>query len=207
MNTVGALDTVGVYVAAIVVGYLLGSINPAAIIARLRGIDLHAEGSGNPGATNAGRVMGRKTGVLVAVLDIMKGLVPTLIFMRYGLAAAEVAGLSAVVGHVTSPFLKGRGGKGVATTIGAILGAQPLWVPFILVGFVIGFLTTRRVGIGAVFGAFVLLGCALLAAQPEAKWFGVSLGILVLVRHWRNIGAVWQEWRHPTGSSTSTPEV
>ena len=57
---------------AAVVGYAIGSVNPAAIIARMRGIDLHSVGSGNPGATNAGRVLGKRTGVIVAILDILK---------------------------------------------------------------------------------------------------------------------------------------
>ena len=96
---------VWVLLLAAVVGYFIGSINPAAIIARMRGIDLHEVGSGNPGATNAARVFGRRTGVIIAILDILKGLIPTLIFARAGVAASEVAGFMAVVGHITSQFL------------------------------------------------------------------------------------------------------
>ncbi|MEI2716168.1 MAG: glycerol-3-phosphate acyltransferase [Candidatus Nanopelagicales bacterium] len=178
---------------AAVVGYAIGSVNPAAIIARMRGIDLHSVGSGNPGATNAGRVLGKRTGVIVAILDILKGLVPVLLFSRLGVAAAEVAGFMAVVGHITSPFLKGRGGKGVATTLGAVLGVYPLWIPFVLVGFAVGFLLSRRMGIGAVFGAVVLIGCGIVAPQLDGKIYGIALGGLVLVRHWRNIGAVLRD--------------
>lgn len=65
-----------IFVLAIAVGYLIGSINPAAIIARLRGVDYRSVGSGNPGATNIGRAMGRKTGILVGVLDVLKGFLP-----------------------------------------------------------------------------------------------------------------------------------
>ena len=114
---------------AAVVGFLVGSINPATIVARARGINLRDIGSGNPGATNTARALGARTGVLVGFLDIMKGFIPAAAFSQWGPAAGEVAGLAAVLGHIFSPFLKGRGGKGVATTLGAVLGVQPLW-PF-----------------------------------------------------------------------------
>lgn len=182
-----------VLVLAALVGYLIGSINPAAIIARMRGIDLHEVGSGNPGATNAARVFGRRTGVVIAILDILKGLIPTLIFARSGVAAAEVAGFMAVVGHITSPFLKGRGGKGVATTLGAVLGVHPLWVPFVLVGFGIFFALSRRMGIGAVGGALALIGCGWYTETADATVFGIALGLLVLVRHAPNIAAAWRD--------------
>ncbi len=182
---------------AAVVGYAVGAINPASIIARMRGIDLHDQGSGNPGATNAGRVLGRRTGVIVAVLDILKGLLPALLFQVVGgESTAEMAGFMAVVGHITSPFLRGRGGKGVATTLGAILGTHPIWVPFVLVGFAIGFAVSRRMGIGAVVGAVVLIGCGI-AAIPvwEDALYGIALGLLVIVRHFPNIAAAWRDRR------------
>lgn len=182
-----------VLVAAALIGYLIGSVNPASIIARMRGIDLHEVGSGNPGATNAARVFGRRTGVVIAILDILKGLIPALIFARFGVGAAELAGFMAVVGHITSPFLKGRGGKGVATTLGAVLGVHPLWVPFVLIGFGVFFALSRRMGIGAVGGALALIGCGLYTSSPDAKVFGVALGLLVLVRHSPNIAAAWRD--------------
>lgn len=181
---------------AAVVGYFVGAINPASIIARMRGIDLHDVGSGNPGATNAGRVLGKRTGVIVAVLDILKGLLPALAFQLVGESAAEMAGFMAVVGHITSPFLKGRGGKGVATTLGAVLGAHPLWVPFVLIGFGIAYAVSRRVGIGAVGGAIVLIGCGIAAAPVwDDTIYGVALGLLVIARHSRNIAAAWRDRR------------
>jgi glycerol-3-phosphate acyltransferase PlsY len=184
---------VWVLLLAAVVGYLIGSINPAAIFARMRGIDLHDVGSGNPGATNAARVFGRRAGVIIAILDILKGLIPTLIFARSGIGAAEVAGFMAVVGHITSPFLKGRGGKGVATTLGAVLGVHPLWVPFVLLGFGVAFGLARRMGIGAVGGALVLIGCGIYTPSPDASVFGIALGVLVLIRHAPNIAAAWRD--------------
>lgn len=178
---------------AALVGYGFGAINPASIIAKAKGIDLADVGSGNPGATNAARAMGKNLGIVIGILDVLKGLIPALLFARNSVGAAEVAGFAAVVGHVTSPFLRGRGGKGVATTLGAVLGAQPLWVPFVLGGFVIGFLATKRVGIGAVLGAVVLFVAAILTPELSTTLFGVGLAVLVLVRHRQNILEAWHD--------------
>lgn len=180
---------------AFVVGYGTGSISPAALIGRARGIDLHESGSGNPGATNAGRVLGRGTGVIVGILDVLKGLVPTVAFTLIAEVPGEVAGVGAVLGHITSPFLRGRGGKGVATTLGAILGAQPLWAIPVLLGFAVGYGLTRRMGLGAVAAALVLLVCGALNTDVATRWFGIILAVLVLARHWRNVAAAWRDWR------------
>ena len=95
-------------VVAAAAGYSLGSLSPAAAAARLRGVDLSSSGSGNPGATNAARAMGVPVGVAVGALDVAKGYLPVWYFRQYGPPCGEVAGLSAVVGHITSPLLKGR---------------------------------------------------------------------------------------------------
>lgn len=179
---------------AALVGYGFGAINPASIIAKARGIDLTDVGSGNPGATNAARAMGKKLGIVVGLLDVLKGLIPALLFARYSVGAAEVAGFAAVVGHITSPFLRGRGGKGVATTLGAVLGAQPLWVPFILIAFVVGYLVTKRVGMGSVLGTVVLFVAALLTPGLGTTVFGVGLAVLVLARHRQNMSEAWNDW-------------
>ena len=95
-----------------VVCFLIGSVNPASLVARAMGRDLRVSGSGNPGATNAGRVLGRKWGVLVLVLDVLKAYLPTVVVLRtMGTVPALVAGLAVVLGHVFSPFLGGRGGR------------------------------------------------------------------------------------------------
>ena len=110
-----------------VVCFLIGSVNPAALVGRSLGHDLRTSGSGNPGATNAGRVLGRKWGVLVLVLDVAKAYLPTLLVLRtLGTVPALVAGLSVVLGHVFSPFLRGHGGKGAACALGAVLAVEPV---------------------------------------------------------------------------------
>jgi glycerol-3-phosphate acyltransferase PlsY len=182
---------------AAAVGYALGAVNPAAILARIRGVDLAHAGSGNPGATNVGRVMGPALGVLVGALDVLKGFVPVVVFARWGgPGAGEVAGLAAVVGHITSPFLHGHGGKGVATALGAILGVQPLWAIPVLAAFGLVVLVTRRVGLGAVAGALTLVPTALLSHASD--WdvaFAVALTVLILLRHRTNLRDAWRDVR------------
>ena len=189
-------------VLAAVVGYGLGAINPAAIIARVFDVDLRSKGSGNPGATNVGRVLGPRWGVVVGVLDVLKGFVPAVVFGALGgQAAGEVAGLAAVLGHITSPYLRGRGGKGVATTLGAILGVQPLLAVPVLIAFGIGLAIWHRVGLGAVLGAVTLVISGVVGhlrgwIDEAGMWFAIVLGLMVLVRHQRNLRQAWAQFRY-----------
>ena len=197
--------TVGVmlgWVAAIVAAFLVGSINPATLIARVRGTDLSVSGSGNPGATNAGRVLGRKWGVLVGALDVLKGLVPTVIAAYWvGPHLAYAVGFAAVLGHIWSPFLLGRGGKGVATTLGAVLGVHPLIAVVVVVAFVLGFVVTRWVAAGSILGALAMLVVAVLVwtdRWPGDVWTGIwltAIALVVLVRHRNNVVGWWRQRR------------
>lgn len=184
---------------AVIGGYLIGSINPASIIARARGINLHQSGSGNPGATNAARVMGRKTGVLVLVLDLIKGVVAVLLFTwLVNPEIGALAGFMAILGHMTSPFLKGKGGKGVATTIGVLLAAEPLWLVPVLLVFAVVFVIVKRTGIASVAAAMALIVTAVVDHNDlEMTAIGVLIGLLVIVRHGRNIREAWQQVRSP----------
>jgi glycerol-3-phosphate acyltransferase PlsY len=187
------------WVVAAAVGYLLGSIIPAALIARLRRIDLRGSGSGNPGATNAARVMGIRIGVVVGVFDVFKGLVPALAFTIWGdPSLGEVAGFAAVIGHITSPWLAFRGGKGVATTIGVILGTHLLWAVPVLIVFGLMVWRTKRIGLSACIGALMLIPASLIFPHDGGDVvFAVLLAGLVLVRHYRNLHDFWQEIRAP----------
>ena len=173
------------YAGAVVVGYLLGTVNPASLLARARGVDLRAIGSGNPGAANAGRALGRRTGVLVALLDVAKGAVPAVLFAagdhRWGL----VAGLAAVVGHITSPWLRGRGGKGVATAGGAIRGVHPLWLLAVLGTWVVVLAVSRWIALASMCAALAVLVVAVVAGQDV--WWAAALAVVVLVRHTGNV--------------------
>ena len=184
----GSWIVVGV---AVVLGFFVGSVNPATIIATVLHMDLH-QGSGNPGATNAGRVLGVKWGVVVGLLDVLKGLVPTVLALwltdRF---TAYAVGLACVLGHVISPFLRGRGGKGVATSLGAVLAVFPWFALAMLVVFGLMLWLTRWVAGSSLVAAGLLGLYAGFAPLPEpvaaGRLWGICLALLVIVRHHGNI--------------------
>ena len=194
--------------------YAIGSLSPAAAAARLRGADLRGTGSGNPGATNAARTMGVKVGVAVGALDVAKGYAPVWYFSRYGAPCGQVAGIAAVLGHVTSPLLKGRGGKGVATSLGSILALEPIWAIPVLAGFGTTVALTHQVGIGSVVGSAMLVPTSFVVWDG---WAGVAFAVgmsgLVLYRHRRNVRTFLESRRSGTagggaggqGSGTADP--
>lgn len=177
---------------AVVVGFFVGAVNPASIVARVRQTDLRAAGSGNPGATNAGRVLGIRWGLLVGVLDVLKGFVPTLLALLWlGRFTAYAVGLACVLGHVLSPYLRGRGGKGVATSFGAVLAVFPWFAVAMALVFGVIVWRTRWVAGASLAAALVLIVLALLAPVPEpvaaGRLWGVVIGALVVARHQRNV--------------------
>jgi glycerol-3-phosphate acyltransferase PlsY len=173
-----------VTVIAALVGYLVGAISPATLVARRRGIDLRDVGSGNPGASNAGRALGRRTGIAVAVLDVLKGLAPAAGFGAVDHRAGLVAGIAAVLGHVTSPFLRGRGGKGVATALGAVLGIHPLWAVVVLVVWVAVLAASRWIALASVLAAASVAVVALLL-RDDIAWAAL-IALVVIARHQAN---------------------
>jgi glycerol-3-phosphate acyltransferase PlsY len=171
--------------AAVAVGYLVGALSPATLAARRGGVDLRGVGSGNPGASNVGRDLGRRTGIVVAVLDVLKGLLPAAGFGAVDHRAGLLAGFAAVLGHVTSPFLRGRGGKGVATAAGAILGSQPLWAPVVIAVWLAAVLAFRWVALASVLAALSVLVVALVRGE-DVLW-AAALALVVVVRHQPNV--------------------
>jgi glycerol-3-phosphate acyltransferase PlsY len=188
---------------AAAVGFLVGSVNPATIVAKARGVNLRDIGSGNPGATNTARALGKRTGVIVGVLDVLKGLVPALAFSVWGPGAAGTAGLFAVLGHIFSPFLRGKGGKGTATTLGAVLGVEPIWTIPMLLAFGVTYAVTKRVGLGAVAGAAILIAIGLWWSDIRAEQlFAVFLGIIVIIRHESNLREAFAGRRESAGNES-----
>lgn len=186
-------------VVAAVVAFLLGSVNPATILARVLGKDLAGSGSGNPGATNAGRVLGLRWGVVVGVADVLKGYLPVVLASAFlGSVVALVVGLAVVLGHIWSPFLKGHGGKGVATSLGAILAVQPWFGLVMLLLFVLLVWRLRWVAGASVSACLLLFVLGLLAvagwlpgwvpdvSRETGVWCAV-LALVVIYRHRRNI--------------------
>lgn len=112
----------------LVTAYLLGSVPFAQVVARMNGVDLRKVGSGNVGAGNVTSTIGKGWGTTAAVLDAMKGFVPVYIARKVGLGpgAAGMVGLSAVIGHNWSLFMRGRSGRGLATSAGTLLALDPV---------------------------------------------------------------------------------
>ena len=182
---------------AVAVGYLVGAVSPATLLASRRGVDLRDVGSGNPGATNVGRALGPRAGALVAVLDVLKGLLPAAAFGAVDHRAGLLAGVAAVLGHVTSPFLRGRGGKGVATAGGALLGSHPLWAGVVVLTWLVVAVAARRTAPASVAAALAVLVVALVAGD-DVPW-AAALTVVILVRHQGNL----RRWLTARGSSTA----
>jgi acyl phosphate:glycerol-3-phosphate acyltransferase len=197
--------------AAAVVGYWVGALSPATMLARRRGVDLARSGSGNPGATNVGRTLGRRAGVVVGLLDLLKGAAPAAAFGAVDHRAGLVAGLAAVLGHVTSPFLRGRGGRGVATSAGAILGSQPALLPAVLGVWVPVVLVSRWVALASLVAALWLpVAAYLLGARGLTILWAVALAAVVVVRHQASVRARLAARRHagqPPPRQTNEPPV
>ncbi len=192
-------------------GYLIGSVNFAVLVAKKHGVDILKEGSGNPGATNVKRVLGKGPGNLVFALDALKGFVgaglPTLVgyvIASQGFALVipgdafvhGVAGfVGTLLGHCFSCFLKFKGGKGVASTIGGLLVLLP--VPILIGAAVWGlvFTLSRYVSLASIaLGVSLPLSCWLLPlftkltfGQPEF-WFAAAIAAFNVWTHRSNIG-------------------
>ncbi len=178
--------TVGV-VAAAVASYLIGAIPTSLVVARAaRGIDLRKVGSGNLGATNLYRQLGWKYAVPVGVFDLLKGAIPVAVFapaVGLGLLGATVLGMIAVLGHVYSVFVGFKGGKGVATGGGVILGLAPL---AFLVSLLVWIVTVRWSGfvsLGSILGA-VVLPPAIWLLHPERHDIVLPVALLALLVVW-----------------------
>ncbi len=173
-------------VAAVVVAYLLGSIPFAYLAGRVRGIDLRQHGSGNLGATNAVRVLGVTTGVVVYLLDTLKGflpvfvLVPMLIANRHDLWAMAI-GVAAIAGHVRPVYLWFRkGGKGMATAGGVFLALAPLATALGLAVWVLVFLPSGYVSLASIVAA-VLFPVAILATGTPVRSALFAVAVLTAV--------------------------
>ncbi len=177
-------------------GYLLGSVNIAVLVSRSQGVDILSAGSGNPGATNVKRVLGKKWGNLVFFGDFLKGLLGAGLPVWLGLGQTPEATawlgltgmLTTLLGHCYSVFLGFRGGKGVASTIGGLAGLMPLVVLMALPVWVLVFYWSRMVSLASIVFVLVLPLLVWWRGEPRAYWvLSFLVLILVLVRHRSNI--------------------
>lgn len=215
-------------VALFVVGaYLLGAIPFGLLIGRAHGIDIRQHGSRNIGATNVGRVVGRRWGYLCLALDLLKGFVPTLaaglVLVDRPLTTSQLwpwllVGLTAVVGHVFPIYLGFRGGKGVATTVGVALGLFPYYtlamsaalILYALVRFTTGWVSAGSLTLAVSFPAVVTL---YIVTRPDADlgdlWPLVAvaalLGVLIIARHAGNLARLLRGRELKLDSSEGEP--
>lgn len=185
------MEPIHLAILLIAAGYLLGSISSAILVCRLMGLpDPRTQGSGNPGATNVLRVGGKKAAALTLLGDMLKGLVPVLLAQWLQLTTAVVAAVAvaAILGHLFPVFFNFRGGKGVATSLGALLGAAwPVGVAVIITWLLV-FAVSRISSLSAL-TAFVLapLFAWWLQGDPLFVAAVALITVLLIWRHRSNI--------------------
>ena len=188
-----SLETVSV----VMVGYLLGSIPFGVLVAKRMGVDIYSVGSGNPGATNVLRSIGKPAGYTVFLLDFLKGVLAT-VWFKFGLVAFSgdpnlaLWGLpAAVLGHTYPLFAKFKGGKGVATAMGGLLGVMPGCLLIGLVSWGVIFVTTRYVAVASIGFGLSLPLCSIIgywnADDKSGHFSKVILSLIIMA---------WIIWRH-----------
>ena len=184
----------------IIFAYLIGSIPTGLIFGRLlKGIDIRDYGSGNIGATNVFRVVGKIPGIIVLIIDILKGFAPVLMIPQLvnvpiskGLFSVLI-GAAAISGHNWTVFSRFKGGKGVATGAGVFLALNPIAVGITLVLFFVLVALTKYISLGSVCSAVILPVLLMLFKSPlEYVLFGLIMSLIVIYRHKENIKRLLQ---------------
>jgi glycerol-3-phosphate acyltransferase PlsY len=183
--------------------YILGSIPTAVWFGKIiHGVDVREHGSGNPGATNTFRVLGKRAGTIVLLFDIAKGLLATtlaVILLKWGIISEDkliihklIFGIIAVFGHIFSIFLRFKGGKGVATLFGMMIGIQ---LPVALISmtiFLLTLITSKYVSLGSMIAALsfplmLVFVPRFKTGEPILVMFGFFLAIVVIWAHHKNV--------------------
>ncbi len=191
------------YIIGIVLSYLLGGIPFGYLIAVTRGIDIRTEGSGNIGATNVSRVLGRKYGLIIFFLDMFKGFVAVcfipLLFSgsKFPTTADNLlvilCGFSAVLGHAFPVYLKFRGGKAVATSFGIFIWLAPVAIAISFGAWIVTVLVSRFVSLGSMIGTLavvVVIICVVDSPHGDPMYLtllSAAVAVLVIARHTSNI--------------------
>ena len=172
--------------------YLAGSIPFGMVLARAKGVDLRSVGSGNIGATNVARALGKGWAVAVLAADAAKGFVPVWLGRRLEMTPTVIAlaGGAAILGHMFTLFLRGRGGKGVATSLGVALALSPIAALIGFGAYVVVFAVTRLSSLGSLLGVWTFSLLFVLREGPARPLIALALGgaALVTLRHRENIG-------------------
>ncbi len=210
------------YIAFGLGSYLLGGVPFGLFLGKLNGIDIRLEGSGNIGATNVGRCCGKPWGIVCFLLDFCKGAGPVLLAVTYGPKLGDVdkeligviAAIATVCGHCFSPFLKFKGGKGIATSAGAIGILAPFGVIGAFIVWVLVLALFRYVGLASVCAAIALPVSEFTTKYlKDEKPGSITLGMLVFIamlavfRHKSNIKRLLQGTEPKIGQPKDTEDV
>jgi glycerol-3-phosphate acyltransferase PlsY len=202
-----------------VAAYLLGSIPTGYLVARARGIDIRTVGSGNIGATNAFRILGKPAGIFVLVADGLKGFAASawladFVIQMFAVAPEQienlrvVAGICAVLGHNFTCWLKFKGGKGIATSAGVYFALAPLAAGISLGTWIIVFALSRFVSVASIAAAVALPAAVWLT--KDSRFLGVvttALGLLAIYKHKSNIQRLLNGTEQRLGKKSATPEA
>jgi acyl phosphate:glycerol-3-phosphate acyltransferase len=203
---------------AILSAYMIGSLPTGFLISQwVKGIDVRGVGSGNVGATNVARTIGKRAGAAVLLIDIAKGvagavLVPWLVHAVSGMTLSLPwvlgCGLLVVIGHDWSCFMRFTGGKGIATSMGVLAGLAPYVLLVAVVIWLVGFAASRIVSVASI-AASITVPVAMwwLHSDPLWVWFGLGLGLVAIYRHQTNIRKLLRGDEQPFSfkKDTSTP--
>lgn len=190
----------------IFLGYIIGSIPTAVWVGKaFHNIDIREHGSKNAGATNTFRVLGKRYGWFVLLIDVSKGVLAAclphffadmLVGYKDEFLILQLCGaFSAVVGHVFPIFANFRGGKGVATSLGIVIGINPFAAIVCLAIFLVVFLSSRYVSLGAITSALCFPFISYFMIKEDARImiiFTVVLGVMVILAHRKNIDRLWK---------------
>jgi glycerol-3-phosphate acyltransferase PlsY len=196
-----------VYLIGIAASYLFAGLPFGFIVVKAaKGIDIRTVGSGNIGATNVARILGKGGFALVFILDFLKGFLPvvlfTLVLARWGPDVSKVnlrvlLGLGAIIGHMFTPYLKFKGGKGVATSCGVFFGLAPLAAAIALLVWLLVFGLSRYVSLSSISAAAalpiafivtgVVRGNAPFGKEAPVTAFCIAIAVLVIVKHTSNV--------------------
>ncbi len=188
------------YILAPVAAYLVGAIPFGLLIGKCYGIDVRKVGSGNIGATNVTRAVGKTAGKVCFFLDFLKGVLPVVLVLQLFPGEAWLAllvGLTTILGHMFPVFLKFRGGKGISTAAGVALALAPYPLLIAFAVWVAVFLTSRYVSLASIAAAVTVPTLAIVfaccgiggvtATAPSTLVFFVAIGLLAIYRHRSNV--------------------
>ena len=192
------------YIVGIIISYLIGGIPFGYLIAVIKGIDIRTEGSGNIGATNVGRVLGKKYGLIIFILDMLKGFIvvffiPALVSSAVNIPTTTdnllvvLCGFCAVLGHAFPVYLKFKGGKAVATSFGVFIWLVPLSIAIAFGVWLLTVIVTRYVSLGSMIGSLSLVGVIVIVVDSPfgdniyLTVMSVAVAILIIARHTSNI--------------------